>query len=66
MPIIKKYKIRKSGRGYEISLPIDWIRFYNLKEGDEVVAVADSVIVIATDEEKAKKAIQLIEKSKEV
>ena len=50
MPTVRKYKIRritKKRNAHEVTLPTDWLEYHGLKAGDEVVVIANSVVVIA-------------------
>jgi len=52
-------RIRKQGGSYYVTIPKQWLEFWNLKEGDKIVQLGDSVIVLAPDslESKARKII---------
>jgi len=46
MPTLQTNKICKIGSGYAIFLPVGWIRFNQLKEGDLVEIIADGIVKI--------------------
>jgi bifunctional DNA-binding transcriptional regulator/antitoxin component of YhaV-PrlF toxin-antitoxin module len=50
MPTEKKYRLRKAGSGktcvsYEITVPLEWVRFLRLNEGDKIKALADGLMI---------------------
>jgi len=44
MPTIQNNKICKIGTGYAIFLPVGWIRYNQLKQGDVVEIIANGII----------------------
>ena len=56
-----KPKIRKQGGSYYITLPKEWLDFWELKEGDSIIQMGDAILVIAPKslEQKARDALDL-------
>lgn len=52
LPVIVRRKILSSGGSKVITIPIGWLNQYSLKEGDNVLVIANGSLKIIPDDEK--------------
>ncbi len=52
LPVIVRRKILSSGGSKVISVPVEWLKQYSLKEGDDVLVIANGSLKIIPDDKK--------------
>ena len=64
LPVIARRKLVASGGSTVVSVPIEWLKQYSLKEGDNVLIVANgSLKIIPDDKETIEKLHKALERA---
>lgn len=64
IPVIARRKLLTSGGSTVVSVPTEWLRQFSLKEGDDVLVIANgSLKIIPDDKETIEKLHQALEKA---
>ncbi len=64
LPVIARRKLVSSGGSTVVSVPVEWLKQFSLKEGDNVLVVANgSLKIIPDDKETIEKLHQALERA---
>jgi antitoxin component of MazEF toxin-antitoxin module len=67
MPYLQNRKLLPLGKTSKaITLPKGWVKFYNLADGDRIMVLGDTILVVChpKDEKKARKLLDVFENEK--